>query len=443
MQLRNIRQRIFSHRINELAVRLASLVIAALVLVVCVPALAGKLEIASRPSLAVPSLLERAAPPRVNLGPTRLESSRVDVKVRRGETLLSILNRFGLNARSAHAFIEKVRPFLNPRKIRAGHDLNLFLGPEGRTLQGVELVIDDSLVRVKSTAEGWFAERHEIPSVRETRVLRGTITSSLYESGIEAGLTALQIMDLAKIFEYDVDFFSDFQPNDTFAVVFEETRYADGRSVQGRILAAELEANDEIYNAFYFVGKDGSGAYYDADGKAVRRAFLRAPLSFARISSPFSTSRRHPIFRTVRPHRAIDYAAPSGTPVVAIGRGRVEFRGWRSGYGNMVEIRHSSGYASRYAHFSRFAAGIRKGKAVNAGDLVGYVGQTGHATGPHLHFEFLKGGQKLNFLALHLPKVESLAGNELRRFDHQRENQQALLENRDIRIAEKHQPTGL
>jgi len=444
MQLRNFHHQILSQRVNELAARLAGLVIVALGFVLCVPALAGKLETVAPPPLAEPSLVELAAPPRVKPSDaSEPELSRVDVKVRRGDTLLSILSRFGLNAPSAHAFIEKVRPFLNPRKIRAGHDLNVFLGSQGKTVHGVELVVDDSIVRVKATADGWFAERQEIPFVREIRVLRGTIASSLYESGIEAGLAPLQIMDLAKIFEYDIDFFSDFQPRDAFAVVFEEIRYANGRKAQGRILAAELEANDETYNAFYFVGKDGSGGYYDAQGKAVRRAFLRAPLSFARISSPYSSKRRHPIFRTVRPHRAIDYAAPTGTPVIAIGRGRVEFSGWRSGYGKVVELRHSSGYMSRYAHFSRFAAGIRRGKAVNAGDVIGYVGQTGHATGPHLHFEFLKGSQKINFLAMRLPKVESLVGDELRRFHRQRENQQALLENRDIRIAERQQATGL
>ena len=430
MQLGNFYHRFFPRGVRESAVRLARLVVAALGLIICAPLSGGNLGVV---------VLPRIEP----IASTVPELPRVDVKLRRGDTLLSILNRLGLKMSSAHALVEKVRPFLNPRKIRAGHDLNVFLGPEGKTVQRVELVVDDSLVRVKATADGWFAERREIPFVRETRVIRGTIASSLYQSGIEEGLTPQQILDLAKIFEYDIDFFSDFQPSDAFAVVFEEIRYADGRSVQGRILAAELEANNETYNAFYFAGKDGSGSYYDAEGKAVRRAFLRAPLSFARISSPYSINRRHPIFRTVRPHRAIDYAAPAGTPVSAIGRGRVEFVGWRNGYGKVVDIRHSSGYMSRYAHFSRFAAGMRRGKAVNAGDIVGYVGQTGHATGPHLHFEFLRGGKKLNFLALRLPKVQSLTGNDLRRFDRQRKSREALLENREIRIVKKQQPTGL
>ena len=260
MQLRNFYQRVLTHRVSESAVRCAGVVTAAFVLVICVPVLGGRLDMKALPPVEPVEPTEAAAP----------ESPRVDVKLRRGDTLLSILNRFGLNAPSAHAFIEKVRPFVNPRKIRAGHDLNVILGPEGKTVQGVELVVDDSLVRVKATADGWFAERREIPFVRETRVIRGTIASSLYQSGVDAGLTPQQILDLATIFEYDIDFFSDFQPHDAFAVVFEEIRYADGRSVQGRVLAAELEANSETYNAFYFVGKDGSGSYYDADGNAVK-----------------------------------------------------------------------------------------------------------------------------------------------------------------------------
>ena len=133
---------------------------------------------------------------------------------------------------------------------------------------------------------------------------------------------------------------------------------------------------------------------------------------------------------------AIDYAAPAGTPVVAIGRGRVEFVGWRQGYGNVVDIVHSSGYMSRYAHFSRFAAGMRDGRAVNAGDVVGYVGQTGHATGPHLHFEFLRGGEKINFLNLRIPKDDRLAGQDLQRFKRLREEREALLRREDNRVVD-------
>jgi len=365
--------------------------------------------------------------------------SRIGVTLRHGDTLLAVLKRFGLQAPSAHALIEKIRPLINLRKIRPGDNVHLVLSGEDKSLQGMEFVMDADLIRVKATDNGWSAERSEIPSVRETRVIRGTIQSSLYQSGVEAGLSAQNILDLAKIFESDIDFFSDFHSGNTFDVIVDEVRYADGRRGAGRIVAARLEAENDAFDAYYFTGKDGEGAYYNGKGEGTRRSFLRAPLSYARISSPYNAHRLHPIFRNVRPHLAIDYAAPAGTPVVAIGRGRVEFVGWRNGYGNVVDVRHSGNYTSRYAHFSRFAANLHKGQSVEAGEVVGYVGQTGHATGPHLHFEFLRGTTKINFLDLRLPKTEHLVGEELRRFNHFRDQQLALLQGGGERVAGAHQ----
>jgi murein DD-endopeptidase MepM/ murein hydrolase activator NlpD len=332
--------------------------------------------------------------------------------------------------------IDRVRPFLNPRQIRPGDDIKVVLSPEDKTVQGVELVVDNSLVRVKATMDGWLVEREEIPFVRATRVVRGMIKDSLYQSGVAAGLTPQHILALARIFEYDIDFFSDFRRGDGFYFAVEELRYADGRRALGRILAAELESGDDTFSTFYYVASDGRGAYYDSDGRSARRSFLRAPLSYVRISSPYSLSRQNPISRTVGPHMAIDYAAPAGTPVVAIGRGRVEFVGWRQGYGNVVDIVHSGGYMSRYAHFSRFAEGMREGRAMNAGDVVGYVGQTGHATGPHLHFEFLRGGEKINFLSLRIPKNDRLAGQDLQRFKRLRAEREALFRGEDNRVGQ-------
>jgi len=361
--------------------------------------------------------------------------ARVGVTLRRGDTLLSILSRFGLPRLSAQSIVEKVRPLLNLRALRPGHNVQIVVNREDQSVQGMEVTLDTSLVSVRSTADGWSAERRDIPFVRETRTIRGTIAGSLYESGVDAGLTPQQILDLARIFEYDIDFFSDFHRGDAFAAVVEQLRYEDGRQVGGRVLAAELEPNGETSSAFYFLSKDGSAAYYDTEGRALRRSFLRAPLSYVRISSAFSLARQHPIFRTVRPHQAIDYAAPAGTPVVAIGAGRVEFAGWRNGYGNLVEIRHANGYSSRYGHFSRIAPGIRKGSHVESGDLVGYVGQTGHATGPHLHFEFLKNGEKINFLALKIPGIDRLKGEDLRAFMLKRDRQLAQLRRSDDEVA--------
>ena len=375
---------------------------------------------------------EERLPPAVSTPPA-LPESRIAVKLRHGDTLISVLKRFGIERPSAYALIAKMRPFVNPRKIQPGDNVHVVLNSADRTVEALELLVDDNLVRVKATTEGWLAERQAIPFVRETKVVRGTIKGSLYESGTDAGLSPQHIVDLARIFEYDIDFFSDFQPQDSFSVMIEELRYVDGRRVPGRILAAELEAGNDSFDAFYFSGNDGSADYYNEKGEALRRAFLRAPLSFVRISSPYSQNRRHPIFRTVRPHLAIDYAAPAGSPVVAIGRGRVEYAGWRGGYGNVVDIRHAGNYLSRYAHFSKLAGKLRKGQAVEAGEVIGYVGQTGHATGPHLHFEFLRDNVKINFLGLRLPKNQQLAQEDLQQFHRLRDDRQA-------RLREGHQP---
>jgi murein DD-endopeptidase MepM/ murein hydrolase activator NlpD len=420
MKQREFSDESFRQRASDAGVRFTAIVIATLVLVLWLP----HLDSPKNENDPAPTMAAAPEPP-----------EKVGVKLRRGETLASVLTRFGVKPPSAHALIDKVRPFVNPKKIRAGHDVHVVLNREDKTVEGIEFVIEDSLVRVKSTAEGWSAERQEIPFARETRVIRGTITDSLYQSGIDAGLTPQEIAELAKVFEYEIDFLSDIRRDDTFAVIVEENRYRDGRRGLRKIVAAELEVGAEIFSAFYHVGKNGGGSYYDSEGRAVRRAFLRAPLSYARVSSPFSTGRLHPISRSLAPHQAIDYAAPAGTPAVAIGRGRVEFVGWRNGYGNTVEIRHSAGYMSRYAHFSRFADGIRRGKSVETGEVVGYVGQTGHATGPHLHFEFLHGEQKLNFLSLRVPTTEKLTGDDLLRFKQLRDQRYALLRREENRIA--------
>ena len=415
------------YHLRASALRFAGLAVATVVLVLCAP-FVNPPQKDHEPKPPPPVAAE--------------EPPRVGVKLRRGETLATVLTRFGVKPPSAHAIIDKVRPFVNPRQIRPGHDVQVVLSAEDKTVQGVELVVENNLLRVKATAEGWLLEREEIPFVREARVIRGTIKDSLYQSGIAAGLLPQHILALAKIFEYDIDFFSDFRRGDGFYFAVEELRYADGRRVLGRILAAELESGDETFSTFYYVSKDGRGAYYDREGLSARRSFLRAPLSYVRISSPFSLNRQNPFLRTMRPHMAIDYAAPVGTPVVAIGRGRVDFVGWRSGYGNMVDIVHSGGYMSRYAHFSRIADGMRQGRVVEAGDVVGYVGQTGHATGPHLHFEFLRDGEKINFLSLRIPKNDRLAGQDLERFKRLRMEREALLRREDNQVVDTSTAVG-
>lgn len=334
----------------------------------------------------------------------------IDMTLRRGENLHLALRRFGLDATTSHALIESVRPFLNLREMRAGQNFHLIVDATENKVKGLKLPLSRAVVQVDWSPDGWSAERREIPAVREVRTITGTLVGNLYEDGKVAGLTPAQILELADIFQYDIDFYSDFRRGDTFSVVFEQLRYANGRLERDRPLAAELAVGGNPLSAFYYRDGKGEGGYYNMDGQSLRNAFLRAPLNYRRISSGYSLKRHHPISRTVRPHQAVDYAAPAATPVVSIGKGTVSFASRRSGYGNLVEIVHPNGYTTRYGHFSRIATKIRRGTQVTQGQVIGYVGQTGHATGPHLHFEMLLGGKKSTSLACgYLARIASQA----------------------------------
>ncbi|HEX6438927.1 MAG TPA: peptidoglycan DD-metalloendopeptidase family protein [Candidatus Binatia bacterium] len=358
---------------------------------------------------------------------TESPAKSIDLALRRGDTLHGALLRHGLTPASARELIKELQPFYNPRRMRAGDTFRLLLD-HGNGIQGVEHSTNGAVIRVMSTESGWIATRHELPFVRRSKVVRGNIRDSLFEDGVDAGLSPSEIHQLVNLFEYDIDFFSDLRRGDDFSVIFEEKQYANGQREKGKLLAAEIQAGGSPYQIFYYRGKNQKGSYYDKRGEALAKAFLRAPLNYQRISSPFRINRSHPIFRTIRPHQAIDYAAPAGTPVVAIGDGEVTFSGTRGGYGQMVEIRHDDGYVSRYAHFSKIPKGIRTGKSITRGEVVGYVGQTGHATGPHLHFEMLKRGQKINFLDLKLASADRLTGSELQEFFAMRDQKLALLQ---------------
>jgi murein DD-endopeptidase MepM/ murein hydrolase activator NlpD len=357
---------------------------------------------------------------------TESSSKTVDLTLRRGDTLQGTLVQHGLTPTAANELIKKLQPFYDSRKMRAGDTFRLLLDRNG--IQGLEHSANGAIVRVIASENGWIAKRYEVPFIRESKVIRGNIRGSLFEDGVDAGLSPLQINKLANLFEYDIDFFSDLRRGDDFSVIFEEKQYANGHREKGKLLAAEIQAGGSPYQIFFYQGKKKKGSYYDNRGEALMKAFLRAPLNYSRISSPFRINRKHPIFRTVRPHQAIDYAAPTGTPVVAVGHGQVTFAGSRGGYGRMVEIRHNDGYVSRYAHFSKITNGVRVGKSISRGEVVGYVGQTGHATGPHLHFEMLNKGRKINFLDLKVASADRLSGAELQEFLAMRDRKLALLQ---------------
>lgn len=237
------------------------------------------------------------------------------------------------------------------------------------------------------------------PRSPQIKVIASSIEDNLYNSGIRAGLPPNIILDLTDIFSSYVDFTTDLRNGDTFSVVLGKVEQ-NSKLPKWKILAAKITVQGETFEAFFFQPPGQKGAYYDAKGRSTSRAFLKAPLQYRRISSVFTKKRFHPILRIYRPHFGIDYAAPVGTPVSAIGAGKVVFVGRKGGFGNYVEIKHNGIYSSSYGHLSRFARGIRVGKYVEQGEIIGYVGKTGLATGPHLDFRFYANGRPVNFMAV-------------------------------------------
>lgn len=239
----------------------------------------------------------------------------------------------------------------------------------------------------------------------ELRIARvaGTIERSLFDDGQDAGLSDRLIMELAEIFGWDIDFVVDLRPGDSFVVLYEEKYWQAEKVSDGDILAAEFVNQGRVYRAIGLRGDDGRMQYYSPDGFSLKRDFLRTPVKFSRVSSVFSNSRYHPVLKTWRAHHGVDYDAPIGTPVRATAGGRITAVGWNGGYGNMVAIRHAGPYSTLYAHLARYRPGLRAGQRVEQGEVIGYVGRTGLATAPHLHYEIQVNGVHRDPLTFELP----------------------------------------
>jgi murein DD-endopeptidase MepM/ murein hydrolase activator NlpD len=258
------------------------------------------------------------------------------------------------------------------------------------------LSITQTLKVERDGTDNFVASVEEVPLNRTVTTAAGTIESSLFAAGMQAGLRDATVMELAEIFRWDVDFVLDLRGGDSFTLVYEQLE-RDGKIVgDGNILAADFVNDGHHYRAVRYVNAAGNADYYTPEGVSLRKAFLKAPVQFSRISSVFNPRRKHPVLNTIRAHRGTDYAAPRGTPIRAAGAGRVQFRGVKGGFGNAVEIAHSGGVVTRYGHMSRFAQGLKAGQKVEQGQVIGYVGSTGLASGPHLHFEYIERGVYLD-----------------------------------------------
>jgi len=321
--------------------------------------------------------------------------STVDVVVRRNDTLDSIFRRLSLSIEDLAAIrnlpgIRQSLDFLKPG------DVVRLASLDGAVTRLERRVSDTSTLHVTRDPGGTFAA-NMVENALEVRVapLHGRITSSLFRTMNDLGASDQVALQLAEVFRYDIDFAQELQPGDTFTIVL-ETVYRDGAYLKdGDILAAEFVNGGRTYRALRYTLPDGHKEYYTPDGKALRKAFLLAPVQFSRISSGFGL-RWHPVLNHMRAHKGIDYAAPVGTPIRAAGDGRVTFRGVQGGYGNVVMLAHTGGVETVYGHMSHFASGMFVGKRVKQGDLIGYVGMTGLATGPHLHYEYRVGGVHRN-----------------------------------------------
>jgi murein DD-endopeptidase MepM/ murein hydrolase activator NlpD len=270
-----------------------------------------------------------------------------------------------------------------------------------------ELDLNNALL-VSRGESGFSAEIVARPIEIQRRLAYGRIETSLFESAASAGMPDKLIMNLAGIFAWDIDFVLDIRKADDYYILFEEI-YQDGKFVtSGEIIAAEFNNNGRTFQAVRFVDESGRSDYFTPDGRSVRKAFIRAPVDFTRISSAFNPNRRHPILNTIRAHRGVDYAAPGGTPIKAAGDGKVIFRGRKGGYGNAVMIQHGGNITTLYAHMSKFANSARISSRVRQGDVIGYVGATGLATAPHLHYEYQLNGVHRNPRTVELPQADPI-----------------------------------
>lgn len=338
------------------------------------------------------------------------------LEVQPGVSFGVLLQRAGIDGDTTQQLIAAAQPVMNFRQLRPGQGLELVRTPDGTVKQLRYRPDVGDEIRVTRGRDGFTAERRSLDSATEVVAVSGKVNSSLFESVIAAGEHPELAVRLAEIFAWDLDFYTDPRAGDTFRLVFERKSYDRGTTVAyGRIFAAEYVNDGRSYKAVLFHDPQGRPAYYADDGKSLQKTFLRSPLKFAaRISSHFSTHRFHPVLKMYRAHLGTDYAAPVGTPVQAVANGRVEFAASKGGDGRMVQLRHSNGYETYYLHLSRIM--VRPGQAVRQGQLIGLVGATGLATGPHLDFRVRRAGRFVNFEGMKLPPAEPVAKSDLAEF---------------------------
>jgi len=380
-------------------------------------------EPAQASNLATPALAATVAP---EPAPDPIEELTLEVQP--GDTLDSLFRATALSLVDLAEILQLDQARQHLRVLRPG-DVLLVRHDDGAVLELSRELDIRSKLEVRRGDTGFESEVVALPIEHRLVTVGGQIRSSLFEAAQEARISERLIMNLAQVFEYDIDFVRDIGAGDEFALVYEELWRDNTKLGEGELLAAEFINRGARYTAVRFDEGDGRPAYFTHDGQPMRKAFVRAPLSFTRISSDFNPRRRHPILNTIRAHQGVDYAAPKGTPVKASGDGKIIFRGWKGGYGNTIILQHGGNVTTLYGHLSRFA-NRGYGSRVRQGEVIGYVGATGLASAPHLHYEYRKNGVHLNPRTVILPNAEPLRGEALTAF---RNTAQPLLQRLESR----------
>ncbi len=326
-------------------------------------------------------------------------------RIQRGDTVAALLLRLGVDDAEAMEFMRRSKDVKALTQLRPGRTVRAETTPAGELKRLTYLTPAGDLLTIARSDDGFEAKEGAADLDSQPLMASGEIRSSLFAATDAAGLPDAVAIQIAEIFSSQIDFHRDLRRGDRFAVVYEGLSHNGEQVKSGRVLAVEFVNQGKVHRAVWFEAQDGTGNYYTPDGSSMRRAFLRSPLEFSRISSGFTLARFHPILRTWTAHRGIDYAAPTGTRVRTTADGVVSFSGWQGGYGNLVIVDHPGRYQTYYAHLSAFAPGIRKGARIAQGDFVGHVGQTGMATGPHLHYEFHINGIQHDPMRVVLPEA--------------------------------------
>jgi len=323
----------------------------------------------------------------------------------------------GVPGSDAAGIYEASKDIYDLATIRAGKTIELYRSPNGGPLEEfVYPLNDEEELHVRKEGEAWVAAKETIPYVIKIKTVEGTVESSLYAAAMGQGIDERAVIAMADVFQWTIDFAQDVRVGDTFKFIYEE-RYRDGAyAMPGHVLAAQYVNDGTTYRGFRFVDSEGEEGYYSEDGTSLRKMFLKAPVAFKYITSGYTTGLRYvSAFNTSTGHRAIDYAASAGTPIRATADGVVSFAGWDGPYGNKVSIRHNSTYTTNYCHQSRMI--VKRGQKVVQGQVIGYVGSTGFSTGPHLHYEMVKNGTKINPLRETFPGTDPVPEAEKAAFE--------------------------